>query len=391
MKATVLVLLSALPLLAQEETVTAEMQGHVTKPKAVEATSERLKGLTVPEGFEISTFAKGLDAPRMMAFGPDGSLYVTKRGKSGEVRRLKDADGDGRAETNEVVAEIPHVHGIAIRGKTAYLAAIRNLYSVPIRADGTFGEPKVLYGDLPDAGQHPNRTLEFSPDGELFLSVGSTCNAALEPNPESATLLRVKVDGSAREIFATGLRNTIGFDWHPETKELWGMDHGIDWLGDDENREELNKLTKGAQYGWPFVYEDGKRNPSDNPMDATGLTWEEYAAKSTSPVLTYQAHAAPLDMIFYTGQQFPEKFRGDAFVTMRGSWNRKKPVGYELVRVVFDDGRPTRFEPFVHGFLLPEEVVQFGRPCGLALAPDGSLFLSDDSGGAIYRITYSGE
>ena len=385
---------------AQEKPTTAEPDGKIFRPAELEPTAERRAQLKLPPGFEISVFAEKLGKPRMLAVAPDGRVYVTRRGPKGDVLLLRDTDGDGKAEPPITVATIPHVHGIALRENTLFLAAVRELYRATVKPDGTLEKPEAIIRDLPDAGQHPNRTLAFSPKGELFLSVGSTCNAAPEPNPENATMLVVKPDGSSRAIFASGLRNTIGFAWHPASGELFGMDHGIDWLGDDGNREELNHLQRGKKYGWPFVYEDGKANPGDNPKEHTGLTWEEYAKTCENPVLTYTAHAAPMALHFYTGKNFPEEYRGDAFVTFHGSWNRGQPSGYNITRVKFakDGKKPAagasataEFTDFLTGFYLPAEKGQFGRPCALAELPDGSLLLSDDGAGTLYRIRYTGK
>jgi len=157
----------------------------------------------------------------------------------------------------------------------------------------------------------------------LYVSVGSTCNACSEPNVENATILQVKPDGSARKIFAAGLRNTIGFDFDPKSGALYGADHGIDWLGDDEQPEEFNRIEQGKNYGWPYIHGEGGKNPQDEPP--AGITLEEWEKASVAPVLTYTAHAAPMQMVFYTGEQFPAEYRGDAFIAMHGSWNRKPP------------------------------------------------------------------
>ncbi len=372
--------------MAQEKPISETVEAHVFKPRKIEATPERLLGLTLPNGFVIEKFAEGLEAPRMMAQAANGDLYVTRRAPFNDVLLLR----SGAVDSPVSVAKLPDVHGIALHDGKVYLAAIRKLYVADVRSDNTLAEPKVLYDDLPDAGQHPNRTLAFSPDGELFLSVGSTCNAAPEANKESATILKVKTDGGGRDVFASGLRNTIGFDWNPETGELWGLDHGIDWLGDETQKEELNHIVAGKRYGWPFVFEDGKPNVTDDPKGPTGMSWEEYAAASEDMVMGYDAHAAPMALVFYDGGQFPEGYEGDAIATFHGSWNRGTPSGYQVMRVKFDGGRPVAFEPLVDGFYLPEERAQFGRPCGLIVANDGSLLMSDDSGGVIYGISYRG-
>ena len=233
-----------------------------------------------------------------------------------------------------------------------------------------------------------HRTLKFGPDGMLYISVGSTCNACEETNDENATILKASPDGTNRKIFAKGLRNTLGFDWHPETGDMYGMDHGIDWLGDDEQREELNHLQEGKDYGWPFIYGEGKENPADQPSD---MSVEAYKKKTTYPILTYTAHSAGLDMIFYKGEQFPEDYHGDAFVALHGSWNRSKPAGYKVVRIHFESGKAKRFSDFVSGFLVDNNTAQFGRVVGLAMLNDGSLIITDDENGVVYRVAYAGE
>ena len=164
---------------------------------------------------------------------------------------LQDADGDGKADEQRTIASRPHMHGIAIDGKTMYLVTVEDIYTAEIKDDGTLGELERIVNDLPDSGQHPNRTIAMGPDRMLYVSVGSTCNACEESSPESATILRVKPDGTSRTIFASGLRNMIGFAWHPETGKLYGMDHGTDWMGDERPSEELNVIEQGKKYGWP--------------------------------------------------------------------------------------------------------------------------------------------
>jgi glucose/arabinose dehydrogenase len=226
----------------------------------------------------------------MLAVADDGMVYVTRR-SVGDVVMLKDEDGDGTADIQQSVASRPNMHGIAIDGRTMYVAAIKDVYRTEIQDDGTLGELSRIIDDLPDLGQHPNRTIRIGPDGMLYISSGSTCNACGEANPENAAMLRAQRDGSSRKIFASGLRNTIGFDWHPQTGELYGLDHGIDWLGDQEQHEELNHLQEGKQYGWPYIYADGKHNPADEPP--AGITMKEWAKASAEPALLYTRMPRP--------------------------------------------------------------------------------------------------
>lgn len=368
------------------------IEAHVYEPVQQAASKQNVAQLTLPPGFRIAKFAENLGNPRMIAIAGDGTVYVSRR-KTGDVVMLRDTNHDGRADQKKIVAVKPMLHGIALRGDTVYLATVKDVFVADRRRDGTLGPLKKIVADLPDGGQHPNRTLAFGPDGMLYVSVGSTCNACAETNPESATILRMRPDGSGREIYASGLRNTIGFGWHPRTNALYGMDHGIDWLGNDDQKEELNRIEKGARYGWPYIYADGKRNPQDDPKDKN-FSMAQWDAMSRRPQLLYTAHSAPLQLAFYTGKQFPAAYKNDAFVALRGSWNRKPPSGYEVVRVRFDaQGKPARIEPFLSGFLIKRpdgEFDHFARLAGLAVAPDGALFVGDDTNGVIYRVSYKG-
>lgn len=351
------------------------IQAHVARPKKLAPTAERLATLKLPPGATLNVFAEGLGKPRILVAAPDGTVYVSRR-EPGDCWMLRDTNGDGKADVRKKVATKKDLHGLALRGNRLYLTTIKEVYVADRKTDGTLGPLKQIMANLPDGGQHPNRTLAFGPDGKLYLSVGSTCNACTEPNKESATMLVAEPDGSRRQVFASGLRNTIGFAWHPVTRQFWGADHGIDWLGDDEQPEELNLLQKGKRYGWPYVYADGKLNPADEPP--APYTCEQWRAMSEVPKLLFTAHAAPMQLLFPKGQN-------DALLTMHGSWNRQPPSGYEILRIRFQDGQPVAAEPFVTGFLTAEG--QFGRPVGLAQLPDGSVVFSDDDHGRIYRLT----
>lgn len=340
----------------------------------------------MPAGFKVEKFAENLGAPRMITVSENGDVFVTVRNE-GKVIRLQDADGDGKSDKQTTVAEIEKVHGITIHEGKMYLASVNEIYVADMMPDGSISKPQVVVDDLPAGGQHANRTLAFGPDNKLYVSIGSTCNACKETDKLHATITQMNPDGSERKVFASGLRNTMGFGWHPQTKEMWGMDHGMDWLGDNEQKEELNKLEEGAKYGWPYIYGSGKHNPGDQP---DSMTYEEYAATTKPPVLLHpEAHSAALGMIFYDGNQFPEEYQNEAFIALHGSWNRKNPVGYKVVRLRFDDnGKPVDFEDFLTGFLIENDKAHFGRPVGPAIYKDGSLLLTDDDGGMVYRISY---
>ena len=373
----------------KQKSVSVEITGHILKPEQIKGTDERIRQFCLPPSFRTRS-SQNLGKPRMIAVAQDGTVYVTRR-EPGDCIMLRDTDGDGRADEQKTVARKPQLHGIALDGNRVYLVTVKEVFVADRLQDGSFDALKQIIGDLPDGGQHANRTIAVGPDRMLYISVGSTCNACTETNKESAALLRVSVDGTTREVFATGLRNTIGFGWHPQTRELWGIDHGIDWLGDNEQGEEVNQLVYGARYGWPYIFGKSQTNPADNPPG--GLSHEQWAKMSREPVLLYTAHSAPMQMAFYDSDQFPAEYRNSAFIAMHGSWNRKPPSGYEVVQLVFGDGKPIEFKPFLTGFLAQQDAgwTNSGRPVGVAIARDGSLLVGDDTNGVIYRISYGAD
>lgn len=372
-----------------------------TAPAKLDFDPSFASRLQVPAGFAVTVFASGLQNPRMMDVAPDGTVYVTRRDQD-DVLALRDTNGDGAAdEVRTFAANLDGVHGIAITGDDLLLASSTMIWRTPRAA----AAPRAIVTGLPDGGQHPNRMVRVGPDGQLYVSVGSSCNDCAEANQlERATMIRYAPDGSTREVVANGLRNTIGYDWHPQTRALWGMDHGSDFRGDDVPPEELNLIRAGANYGWPICYADrvvdpmtnaqpkmmalapGQSQPSGQPLGRA-----EYCARTEPSVATTTAHSAPMAMRFVQGTQFPAALRNDAFVAMRGSWNRAAPVGYKVVRVRFTaDGRAAGFEDFVTGFLTADGTAYLGRPVGIAFAADGALLVSDDQNGVIYRVAYRG-
>jgi Raf kinase inhibitor-like YbhB/YbcL family protein len=366
-----------------EHAADVSISSHILQPPQLVAPEP--SALHAPAGFQVTRFASQLGNVRILAAAPDGTIYATRRDE-GDVIMLKDPGNGGAASPPVRVASRSGMHGIALHDGKVYLATVHEIFRGDVLPDGRFGPLQMLLHDLPDAGQHNTRTVQIGPDGMMYISVGSTCNECSEPNVENATILRASLDGQSRAVFASGLRDTIGWGWHPVTGALWGMDHGIDWWGDETPPEELNHIEKGKFYGWPYVFADNKMNPRLIPPG--GLLRSEYRAKSVPMVAGYTPHAAPMQMAFYAGGQFPASYRGDAFIAFHGSWNRKPSSGYEVVRIRFKDGRPTGFEPFLTGFLTAKGEV--GRPFGTVVAKDGSLLVGDDRNGVIYRVSYVG-
>jgi glucose/arabinose dehydrogenase len=318
----------------------------------------------------------------MMAIGPDGALYVAERGAN-RIVRLPDMDADGKADRIQVVADklsspsslAFHPDGSLYVGETPRILRL----SEP-DAQGVFRAREVVIRGLPVGGHH-TRTVLFSPDGRyLFVSVGSSCNVCEEEDPRRAAILRYNPDGSGEEIFARGLRNAVGITFRPGTAELWATNNGRDMLGDDLPPETVQQVRQGDDFGWPRCHAGRIRDPEfGGPEACQGVAL---------PDVEMQAHSAPLGLTFYTGAQFPEEYRGDLFVAFHGSWNRSVPTGYKVVRIPFDQGRPGAVQDFAVGWL--NDGTAWGRPVDVITAPDGSLFISDDGGGIIYRITYIG-
>ena len=395
MKAALLasaLLLTAMPALAQsspEDSDKRPVSAHFYELTPLKPGPDFAASLNLPRGYRASVWASDLGNSRIIAVAPDGSVYVSRRSEA-DIIRLVDADRDGRADgPPAVIVNRPGLHGLTIHDGLLYFMTAREVFRAPLRPDGGIGAVETLIDDLPDAGQHLNRTLAVGPDRMLYISAGSTCNACDESSQENATLLRASLDGKKREIWASGLRNTIGFGWHPATGELWGWDQGIDWLGNDLQREEVNRIERGKRYGWPYVFENGQRNPQDEPPG--GITGAQWAAASENPALMHVAHSAGMQWAFHPGGGFGADTAGDAFVALRGSWNRKPASGYELARVRFDaSGRATGVETFVSGFMNRDGTGHYGRPCGVAVMRDGSILMSDDANGIVYRIVHNG-
>ncbi|MCP2014819.1 glucose/arabinose dehydrogenase [Deinococcus sp. HSC-46F16] len=382
------------PLPAPEPPVTVTATRN--EPRALGFTPDKLARLKVPAGFQIKVMATNLGNARMMHVMPDGGIYLTRR-QQNDIWYLKDVNKDGLFDAGErrmVAQNLKLVHGLDVKGGKLYAVGEKTIWVMDMSRDGGLSVPRVFADGFPDAGQHPARSLKWGPDGYLYASFGSTNNDSPTQNPEEATILRIRPDGQWREVYARGLRHTVGFGWHPVTGTMYGLDMSMDWHGDDLPPEELNVIQRGRNYGWPFCYADRRPDPYTNSSQIPGkITKAEYCDLTQGSLLTYTAHASPIALNFYTATQFPAEYRNDAFVAFRGSWNRSAPSGYEIGRINFDaQNRPTAIQPFVTGFVYQEggEWKQFGRVAGVATYTDGSLLFTDDQSGVIYRVLYTG-
>lgn len=351
-------------------------------PQAAGNRVFRVEELKTPPGYEVSVWANVLRAPRHMAFGPNGVLYVAARG-TGSIVAIPEA---GRT----VVARsgLAGPHSLVFRGNDLYVA----MDNAVVRFRDAVTENLIVAGEaerltaLPTGGQHTTRTLAISPDGDLLVAAGSTCNFCNEGDRRRAAVTRYDPDGSNPRPFALGLRNTVGLAWHPVTGELWSTDHGGDNLGDDTPPEEINILREGSHYGWPDCYGENRPVPAREFPQVNASRCDAAAP----PEFQMQGHSAPLGIAFYTGDEFPAAFRNDALVTFHGSWNRSEPTGYKVVRVRAASGRASAVEDFLWGFLDPRTRTRSGRPVHAISGPDGAVYVSDDANGNIYRIAYTG-
>jgi glucose/arabinose dehydrogenase len=327
-------------------------------------------------------YARDVGPVRLLALDPAGTPLVSVP-RRGRVLALPDADGDGRADAALPVVEgLDLPHGLTFHRGALYVAetgrVLRFAYDPAARR--VTGPPEVVVRDLPARGAHWTRTIAAGPDGRLYVAVGSSCNACEETDPRRAAITAYLPDGSGETRVATGLRNAVGLAFRPGTAELWATVNGRDWLGDDLPPEYVTRVEPGAFYGWPYCYWT-----AGGPVADPDLGRPERCRAAARPSVLYQAHAAPLGLAFYTGTAFPPAYRGDLFVALHGSWNRRAPVGYKVARVRLGEAAPAA-EDFATGWLGPGGA--WGRPVDVAVARDGSLLVSDDRAEAVYRIAY---
>lgn len=349
--------------------------GAVASP----TTDKVLENVRLPAGFQLEVYADNVPGARSMALGSQGTLFVGTRATT--VYSLSGTPGTGLKPTVRVLADKLNMpNGVAFRDGSLYVAEINrilryddieaSLAKVPVA--------KVVRDDLPKDRHHGWKYIAFGPDGKLYVPIGAPCNVCNEP--KYASITRMNADGSGHEVFARGVRNTVGFTWHPTSKELWFTDNGRDYLGEDKPPCELNVAPRaGLDFGFPYCHGKDIKDPEFGKLGE--------CSRITPPVQTLGAHVAPLGVKFYTGTSFPAKYHNQVLIAEHGSWNRKEKSGYRLTLVRLEGGKALSYEPFATGFNRGDQV--FGRPVDLLVLEDGSMLISDDTAGAIYRLTYS--
>ncbi|MFO1393420.1 MAG: PQQ-dependent sugar dehydrogenase [Steroidobacteraceae bacterium] len=337
--------------------------------------------LVAASGFEVRMYEGGLPAARWLAMTPAGDLLVAQS-RVGNVQILaRDANGDGRPDRRRILLDgLDYPHGLAVHDAWLYVAERTAVGR--IRFDAATGTTSGSYAHvvtgLTGDGNHVTRTIGFGPDGKLYLSQGSTCNVCEERDHRRATMMRFDPDGSHAEIYATGLRNSVGFDWAPWDGALYATENGRDLLGDDFPPDELNRIELGRFYGWPYVNGYNVLDPD------LGRGHEALLAQSRPPVHGFRAHNAPLGIVFLRSPSRPPGYERAAIVALHGSWNRSVPDGYKVVSLHWRDDGSIEERDFLTGFLTSSGVI--GRPAGVAEGPDGAVYIADDYAGAIYRV-----
>jgi glucose/arabinose dehydrogenase len=346
------------------------------------APAVQLDKLTLPAGFTIDVFASDVRNARSLVRGAKGTIFVGTR-TAGHVYAVRDENGDGKADRVSTIATgLSMPNGVAFRDGALYVAEIHRVLRFDAIEDHLDEPPApaVVYDKFPTERHHGWKFIAFGPDGLLYVPVGAPCNICDERrnDPRFASLTRMKPDGTGLEVFAHGIRNTVGFTWHPETKALWFTDNGRDMLGDDVPPDELNVATRsGMDFGYPYCHAGDVKDP-------------EFGSRAcrefTPPARKLGPHVAALGLRFYDGTMFPASYRGQLIVAEHGSWNRTTPLGYRLMLVTLEGDKVVGYEPFVQGWLQGTE--SWGRPVDVLVMPDGALLVSDDKAGVIYRIAY---
>ena len=350
--------------------------------------------LVLPAGFQADVFADKVENARTMVLAPGGTVFVGSR-SAGKVHAVVDRDGDHKADrVVQIASGLDQPNGLAIRNGALYVATASRLLrfdDIEKHLDAP-PAPVTVRDDLPNPKTgHTWKFIAFGPDDMLYMSVGAPCNVCTSP-PMVSAIVRMKPDGSAMEVFAEGVRNSVGFDWHPVTRELWFTDNGRDALGDDVPADELNVAPKaGLHFGFPYCHQGDVADPEFGEQRACSTT--------EAPAQKLGAHVAAIGFTFYTGSMFPASYKNAAIIAEHGSWNRSTPSGYRVMVARTDGRRATGYEPLVEGFLpgmksgscpgrLGRGQGSHGRPADVLQMPDGSILISDDRGNRLIRVSY---
>jgi len=372
----------------QLTTETKHMISSTEEDPALPALTDKskklpLSSIKLPKGFTISVYAE-VENARSMVLSPSGTLFVGNRNED-KVYAIKDTNGDFKADKKWVIAsKLNMPNGVAFKDGDLYVAEVNRILKfsgIESKLENP-GEPTVVYDKLPTETHHGWKYIAFGPDGKLYIPVGAPCNICNREEPIYASIHRMNADGTGLELFASGVRNTVGFTWHPETKALWFTDNGRDMMGDDTPPCELNVATKAGQhFGYPFCHGGTIADP-------------EYGSKRpcsefVAPAQNLGAHVAPLGLKFYTGNMFPASYKNQIILAEHGSWNRSKKSGYKLSLVKIVNGKSAGYETFAQGWMDDATQKVWGRPVDVLIMPDGSMLVSDDQADVIYRIAYS--
>jgi glucose/arabinose dehydrogenase len=350
-----------------------------------EAGSLPLEDIRLPEGFKIDIYAEGVKNARSMDLSPNGTLFVGTRGK-GHLYALRDTDGDNKVDEQYTLAKgLKMPNGVAFRDGDLYVAEVSRIIkfeNIEAQLENP-PQPVVVYDKYPTETHHGWKYIAFGPDGKLYVPVGAPCNICESDDPVFNSITRLNPDGTGFEIVHQGIRNTVGFTWHPETEELWFTDNGRDWMGDDQPACELNHAPKdNMHFGYPYCHQGNLADPEFGS--------KRDCSEFTPPVQNLGPHVAPLGLEFYTADHFPDSYKGQILIAEHGSWNRSKKIGYRVMLVQLEDGKAVSYKPFADGWLNEAEDEVWGRPVDLEFLPDGSMLVSDDFADVIYRITYEG-
>lgn len=365
--------------------VNSTMNTDGSLPAITEASADLpLNSIKLPKGFSISIYAE-VDNARSMAISPGGVIYVGNR-NGDKVYAVKDTDGDFKADKKWVIASgLNMPNGVAFKDGNLYVAEVSRIHRFS-GIEGKLNAPgksEIIYDKFPTETHHGWKYIAFGPDGKLYVPVGAPCNICESKDPTYAAIHRMNADGSELELFASGVRNTVGFTWHPDTKDLWFTDNGRDMLGDDSPPCELNSAPrKGLHFGYPYCHGGNIKDSEFGNKRACN--------EFTKPMQNLGAHVAPLGLKFYSGSMFPAEYKNQIMVAEHGSWNRKTKSGYKLSLVKMENGKVVGYQPFASGWLNEATQKVWGRPVDILLLPDGSMLVSDDQAGVIYRIAYKG-